>query len=157
MLSFYYIDKDYADYLRQYDTKVPALNYETHDKFFCGVVLSVNENKYYVPISHDTSKQQTSILIADKKRIISSLKFSFMIPVPDSVITRIDFNKIAEKDKKYADLLMAEYEFCAANKERLIKKAEAVYRIGCNQNHKLHSVCCNFLLLEEKSNEYKKI
>ncbi len=73
MISFYYVNKAYAAYLCQVDNKVPSLAYETHDKFFCGVVISVNNTKYYVPVSHDLSKQQTSLPIFDKGRHISSL------------------------------------------------------------------------------------
>lgn len=154
MLSFYYINKDYANYLRNFDTKVPALDYDSHDKFFCGIVLSIQDNDYYVPISHDTIKYQTSMRILDKGRPISSLKFSFMIPIPNTEIKRIDFNEIAKEDPKYADLLRAEYKFCAANEANIINKANAVYLIGNNPNHKLHDICCNFKILEEKCKEY---
>ncbi len=39
MLAFYYVDKDYADYLREFEPKVPVLDYERYDKFFCGFHL----------------------------------------------------------------------------------------------------------------------
>ena len=78
MIAFYYVDKKYADYLRTHDRKVPNTDYETHRKFVCGVVLHVNGVKYYAPISHDTQKRQTSIIIRDKGRPISSIKFCFM-------------------------------------------------------------------------------
>ena len=154
MLSFYYVDKEYASYLRQFDSKVPSLDYDNHNKFFCGIVLNVNNIKYYVPVSHDITKQQTSLIIYDKGRGISSLKFAFMIPVPNSKITRIDFNQIAKKDSKYADLLRAEYYYCSSHEAEILKKAKSVYKIGCNQKHKLHGVCCKFPLLEEKLEDY---
>lgn len=155
MLSFYYVNKDYVDYLRQFDSKVPTLNYDTHDKFFCGIVLNVGEIKYYVPVSHDTSRQQTSLLIYDGVRAISSLKFAFMIPVPISKINRIDFNEIAKTDTKYADLLRAEYSYCSSHRNEIYNKASSVYRIGCNKNHRLSGVCCDFKKLEEKYTDYK--
>ena len=81
MLYFYYVNKEYANFLRQDDEKVPNLNYDSHDKFFCGVVFEINGFKYDAPISHETVKQQTSLIIYDKGRAISSIKFAFMIPV----------------------------------------------------------------------------
>lgn len=116
MLSFYFIKKSYVDFLRTVDEKVPTLDYETHDKFFCGIVLSMNGINYYVPVSHEIKKQQTNIIIKDKGRPISSLKFSFMIPAPNSVLSKLDFKMIAQNDINYANLLRAEYEYCSKNR-----------------------------------------
>ena len=156
MLKFYYVDQLYADFLRTYDPKVPALSYEAHDKFFCGVVLKVNEKKYYAPISHDTNRQQTSLLIYDKGRVISSIKFAFMIPVPDNVLNLLDFNTIAQTDLNYANLLRAEYLFCSRHEQIILKKATSVYRIGCNKKHRLNPMCCQFSDLEAHVEEYNK-
>ena len=149
MLNFYYVNKDYADYLRQTDNKVPELEYDSNDKFFCGIVLSVNGISYYAPISHDTQYQQTSLLIKDKGKSISSIKFAFMIPVSPNQLNRIDFSEVEKTDKKYADLLRAEYRYCASHKTDINEKALKVYAIGCNPSHRLNSVCCNFKKLEE--------
>lgn len=142
------------DFLRQFDSQVPSLNYNTHDKFFCGIVLRIENINYYAPISHDTSKLQTSIVIKDKDRALSSIKFSFMVPAPNDVITRINFKEIAKMDQKYADLLQAEYAFCSKNAEKIYKKAESVYRIGCNEKHALFHICCKYKILEQHMNEY---
>lgn len=148
MFAFYYVDKNYVNYLYQFDSKVPTLNYDSHDKFFCGVVLTINNIKYYAPVSHDTQKQQTNFLIKHKGNVISSIKFSFMIPVPDYALTKMDFNEIAKTDNKYADLLRTEYSYCSSHKKEIMAKAASVYRIGINKNHKLNSVCCDFKKLE---------
>ena len=154
MLYFYYVNKEYANFLRQYDEKVPNLNYDSHDKFFCGVVFEINGFKYYAPISHETVKQQTSLIIYDKGRAISSIKFAFMIPVLDEHLTKIDFEVIAKDDPKYADLLRAEYRYCSSIAEKLYDKAKSVYNIGPNKSHRLNFVCCQFKELEKHVNDY---
>ena len=156
MLSFYFVDKDYVNYLRKFDSKVPTLDYVTHDKFFCGVVLSIGGIKYYAPISHDITKQRTNFIIYHRDQEISSIKFSFMIPVPDDVVHRMDFNEIEKTDCKYADLLRTEYEYCRAHTSEIYNKAEAVYKIGTNPRHKLNTVCCDYNTLESVYLQYGK-
>lgn len=55
-LNFYDIDSKYTDYLRNYDEKIPYINYDSRDKFLCGVVLSINSMNYYVPVSSNKNK-----------------------------------------------------------------------------------------------------
>lgn len=155
MLQFYDIDDAYASYLRSFDNKVPNITYDNNSKFVCGVVISINGCEYFAPISSQTINQQTNMIIKDRNNIaIASIKFCFMIPVPRSVITRKNFSAIRGEDPKYADLLQTEYEFCKKHERDIIKKARRVYAIGCNANHVLNSVCCNFCLLEEKCKNY---
>ena len=155
MLSFYYVDEAYADYLRQIDNHIPYFNYDTNKKFVCGIVLTVNDLAYYAPISHNTIKNQTSFVIYDGYRAISSIRFSFMFPVlKPNLLNRLDFNEIAKEDPRYAALLRAEYRYCSAHKSQILKKATTVYRIGCNTNHRMNHLCCNFKSLEDAARIY---
>lgn len=154
MLHFYYVDHDYAEHLRKYEPKVPNVDYDGHEKFFCGIVLQIGKINYYAPISHDTRRQQTNILIRDDDRVISSIKFSFMIPIKKKYTHRVDFDAVAKEDPRYANLLRAEHKFCSSHERELISKAKAVYEIGKNKDHALHRVCCDFRLLERKMEGY---
>lgn len=155
MLKFYDIDPAYANYLRQFDQRIPNINYGTNNKFVCGIVLSVSGYNYFAPISSNTARQQTNILITDDTgRVLSSIKFSFMFPAPTTVITPKNFRAIRAVDSAYADLLEKEYEFCKKNEQAIRDKAMKVYRIGCNPGHVLHRNCCDFHLLEEKQDEW---
>lgn len=155
MLGFYDIDKNYIKYLKSVDRQVPDIEYTSNNKFVCGVVLEINEVKYYAPISHMTNKQQTNLQIIDKGKPISTIRFSFMIPALDDVLIKKDFKEIAKENRPYADLLYSEYIFCSKNKELIKQKAESVYKIGCNPEHKLNYTCCNFKRLEENYKKYK--
>lgn len=109
MLNFYDIDPAYADYLRQFEPRIPNINYETNNKFICGIVLSIADYHYFAPISSNTTKQQTNTLIKDTDgSILASIKFCFMFPAPDPVILPKDFKTIRISDPSYADLLEKE-------------------------------------------------
>ena len=94
------------------------------------------------------------MLIYDKNRPVSSIRFSFMIPATEEVLTRKDFKQIAKIDQKYADLLSAEFDYCKDHIDDIKKKAQSVYKIGCNKNHRLNYTCCDFQTLEQEYLRY---
>lgn len=155
MLRFYDIDPAYANYLRQFDNRIPNIAYTTNNKFVCGIVLSISGYNYFAPISSNRTRQQTNILIQDDDgTVLSSIKFSFMFPAPNSVISMKDFKVIRAANPAYADLLEKEYNFCRKNEQAIRDKARKVYGIGYNPNHVLHRHCCDFRLLETKHDEW---
>lgn len=155
MIAFYDIDKDYINFLKTLDKQVPNIEYNKNNKFVCGVVLNINDVKYYAPISHMTNKQQTNLQIFDKGKPISTIRFSFMVPAMDSVLKKKDFISISKSDKKYVDLLSSEYNYCKSHINEIKKKAMSVYAIGCNKNHRLNYTCCDFQKLEKYYMKYK--
>ena len=155
MLKFYDIDENYIQFLKTIDRQVPDVKYDSNNKFVCGVVLKINGVKYYAPISHKTDKQQTNLQIFDNGVPISTIRFSFMIPAFDEVLTYKDFKDVAKSNFAYASLLHAEYSYCSYHKKDIMDKALTVYRIGCNKNHKLNYTCCDFKKLEEHYMDYK--
>lgn len=154
MFRFYDIDENYVKYLQTIDKQIPNIHYTSNNKFVCGVVLEINGIKFYAPISHTIKKFQTSMLIYDKNRPISSIRFSFMMPAYDEVLTEKDFKKISLQNPNYANVILAEYNYCRNNIIAIYNKAKAVYKIGCNKNHKLNYTCCDFLKLEQEYNKY---
>ena len=155
MLKFYDIDENYIQFLKTIDRQVPDVKYDSNNKFLCGIVLDVHGVKYYAPISHKTDKQQTNLQIFDNGVPISTIRFSFMIPAFDEVITYKNFKDIAKIDPAYASLLHAEHSYCSNNVADIKSKALSVYKIGCNKNHRLNYTCCDFKKLEEYYMEYK--
>ena len=155
MLKFYDIDENYIQFLKTIDRQVPDVKYDSNNKFLCGVVLEINRVKYYAPISHKTDKQQTNLQIFDNGVPISTIRFSFMMPAFDEVLTYKNFKDIAKIDPAYASLLHAEHSYCSNNVTDIKAKALSVYKIGCNKNHRLNYTCCDFKKLEEHYMEYK--
>lgn len=139
-LKFYEVDGEYIKYLRENgDQKIPNIEYEKHKKFFCGIVLTINNFNYFAPISSYNKKVHTSFLIMDKDRetkelkAISSLRFSFMFPCPIEYLSQKDFSK---EDEKYKILLRKELHYCNINRDKIKKKANEVYKLGLNEKNR---------------------
>ena len=154
MIEFYDIDPNYTEFLQRYDTKAPNIRYDSNNKFVCGVILEVNNTKYFAPVSHMTTHQRTNMLIYDRNTPIASIRFSFMFPAIESVIIRKDFSDIALRNPDYARLLRKEYTFCLRNTNRIMRKANQIYRKVCSGNSWFKSVCCDFQILEQHYMDY---
>lgn len=163
-MDFYRISEEYGRFLQKYErdrrgvTKVPNIRYVDHNKFAFGAVLEVNGIKYYVPVSSFDKKQEANILIripGDKKEVKGSLRFNYMVPVPDDCVERLVIKNV--KDEKYRFLLNKEYKFCVNNIERIQKKANKIYElVTTNRKQILTDNSCDFKLLEQGYREYIK-
>jgi len=70
-------------------------------------------------------KQEANILIripGDEKEVKGSLRFNYMIPVPQKCLKKMVINNV--DDKKYRLLLYKEYKFCLNNSEKIHEKAK---------------------------------
>lgn len=166
------IDPKYIEYLRKFDSKVQfnKLELNKQNKPFVGVLFSINDRKYYVPISSANKKTKLNkmykkyykkgrepidiIFITDKnKKLLSALNLNNMIPVANNSLINYDITK--DKD---AGLLIKEYKYCMKNKEEIRRRAIKIYNmINLHTNKNLEKRCCNFKLLEEKCKEYEKL
>ena len=161
-MDFYRINEDYNRYLQNYEkenrgvTKVPDIRYTDRNKFAFGAVLQVNGMNYYVSVSSFDKKQEANILIripGDKKEVKGSLRFNYMVPVPDDCIQKLIIKDI--KDEKYRTLLNKEYQFCMDNTIRIQKKANKIYEmVTTNRKQILTDNSCDFHILEAGYQEY---
>lgn len=158
-LKFYDVDSEYVKYLKEKgDNKIPNVNYEKHKKFFCGIVLTINNFNYFAPVSSYNKKMHTAFLIMDKDKetkklkAISSLRFSFMFPCPIEYLSQKDFSK---EEKKYQVLLRKELHYCNVNREKIRKLANIVYKLGLKEERRKKFNICDFKKLEKKCLEYK--
>ena len=156
-LDFYQINADYIDYLLKFDSRVPKIDYSeanTHEKFLCGIVLNVHGHDYFAPISSFKTPQRTNIIIKDANgKDISSIRFSFMIPVPPGVVSIKRINE--EASSKYRVLLNMELQFCRKNAKRIYSKAKFVYEsVAIKKDPLMVKNCCNFTVLEKACTEY---
>ena len=103
-------------------------------------------------------KQEANILIrvpGDEKEVKGSLRFNYMVPVPDECIEKLVIKDI--EDEKYRLLLNKEYRFCMDNAERIQKKANKIYEmVTTNRKQILTDNSCAFKILEEGYHEYVK-
>lgn len=154
MIKFYEVDKKYIDYLKKTDRKVPNISYNKHDKFMCGVVLNIEGRKYYAPVSSFAKRQRTNVLIKNNAgKVTSSIRFSFMFPVPDDKITEKDFSQ--ESDITYRRLMMEEYKYCNQHEDEILDKAQYIYKsVTQDKNPLMIKNCCNFTKLEAAYDRY---
>jgi protein AbiQ len=158
-LLFYEVSADYISFILRVDPKIPKVDYSAtskYDKFLCGIVLKVNNYNYFAPISSFKTPQRTNIIIQNEEgKSLSSIRFSFMIPVPLCAITVKDFSK--ESSPYYRRLLDWELKYCQKNEKAIYRKAKYVYNtVVSNRDPIMVKNCCNFTALEVACDEYTK-
>lgn len=158
-MQFYEINSAYIDYLVPFSPHLfhnKQANQKNSRKYI-GIVLSINDCDYFVPLSsfkkkHFKMKESIDFM---KIKQYAVLNLNNMFPVPKTERTYVDINRIA--DVNYKNLLRKEYRFIKVNEKKIMKNAQVVY------SHKIHSGnktnlgkrCNDFLLLEEKAKLYK--
>lgn len=170
-MKWYTIDKNYINYLKQYDSKVPNIDYGSKLKPFLGIIFHTNDLDYFCPVTSyknkfETMKNTLSFhkIVNKKNQVIGALSINNIIPVSnndrieitmDNIDTFRDFNSLDEKER-YWNLLDIEINIISSIEDILYEKAEKVYSICTkNPNHRLHALCCDFQLLESKCKEYE--
>ena len=105
-MDFYRINEGYNKFLQRYEkekrgvTKVPNIRYTDRKKFAFGAVMQVNGMNYYVSVSSFDKKQEANILIrvpGDKKEVKGSLRFNYMVPVPDECIEKLVIKDVEDE------------------------------------------------------------
>jgi protein AbiQ len=166
-LKLYTINDEYIKFLSKYDNKI-MFNKSSKRKYL-GIVLSINNFNYFVPLSSPKTKDYIiengikkirkdtitiiRIIVENKNKELElkgTLKFNNMIPVPDKVLTYYDINN--ETDNNYKILVIKELLFIRKNTNKIMKNAKVLY----NQKIKNYSFphlkfTLNFRLLEKKS------
>lgn len=156
-LNFYTVDLGYVEYLKKSEqekrgfSRIPNMDYgnQRKPKFLCGVVLQVNNMDYYVPVtSYKQQKPDNFLIKAANGQVVSSLRFNYMFPVPDGLISeRVIAN---EPDRAYRTLLSQELRYCIKNQETIQHLAERTYkRVLLGKNPGLIVNSCDFKLLEQ--------
>lgn len=169
-LNLYSVSDKYINYLKQYDDKIYDNKEEIriHERKYLGVVLTVNEFNYYIPMSSPKKSDyldfdnkiirkdtKTIIRIHEGGRLYGTLRISNMIPVP---ITELEPYMISnETDSKYKEVILGELRYINNNSNKIIKYAKTVY------NQKIKNIdvgyiknTVDFKLLEEKFKEWNE-
>jgi len=170
-MDWYIIDREYIKYLIAFDSRVGYVEYGEKLKLHVGILLTINDCSYYVPISSAKPKHQHmsnnldfhKLQDADTGYLYAVLNLNNMIPVPDFCVTQLKYNQIeqfrafsSEKEKNdYIYLLQKEKAMIDSAQEIIKSKAEKLYA-KCLRipDSSLASRCCNFKLLEEKCSTY---
>lgn len=159
--------------MTQIDSRVGYVEYGERLKLHVGVLLSIGEFQYYVPISSAKPKHQKMSNSLDFHKLqdettgclYAVLNINNMIPVPHDCLIQLKYNQVGifrkfknEKEKTdYIYLLQKEKAFIDNIQDILQNKALKLYeKCKVNPESVLASRCCNFFMLEEKSLYYSK-
>lgn len=153
-MKLYYVDEDYINKLRNVDERV-LLNKSTRP--YLGVVLSINDLNYFVPLSSPKENKKTnnqlSIKLFEVNNInnrLGYLLFLNMIPVPDQYLSKIDMQYIKEQDLEYYKLLTNQLIFIRQENQRIVNKAQKVYNNAMIKKVPFFkSMCVDYLALEK--------
>lgn len=166
-LSFYICDKCYMDYLRAHDHRVPQVDKggQTYDRPLVGIVLDIEGNKFYAPLSspkpkHFTMKNSKDFIKIDGGKY-GVINLNNMVPVQDGYAAKLDiiaYPRVNKQDLDYVNLLTNQLSWCNSNKNNILKKARELFDTIKNgkANENLRLRCCDFVMLIEKSKEYRQ-
>ncbi len=158
------VNTEYCDYLRTFDSKVPYNAGIKELRPFIGVLFKIDKLEYFAPLSspkekHKTLKNTLDIYKIDNGKL-GIINFNNMIPITKDNYTQIFFNKKTDNKEENLRLflLQNQYRFLIKDIKTLLNKSKVLYNLY-KENKLPKNVkdrCCNFMLLEEKSKEYKK-
>lgn len=163
-LTLVKIDKNYCDYLRKFDNKVPYNFAKKEIRPFVGVLFKINKCMYFAPLSspkqkHLKIKKNLDILKIDNGKL-GVINFNNMIPVLKNNVVELDLNAKANSrsESNYLKLLNEQIYWLNRHSDSLYNKSKKLYDKYINNelNFNIKNRCCNFKLLEEKCLEYTK-
>jgi len=146
-LKLYEISEEYISYIGTVEKNIFSAkeNDRSHTRKYLGIVYSINEYNYYIPLSSPKNsdyrmengirKIRRSIIpivritfrsSSGELELKGTLKLSNMIPVPASELTLYDMEH--EPDLFYKSLIHKEMLFIRKNKNRIIQNAKILYK-----------------------------
>lgn len=156
------LDSKYCDYLRKYDNKVPYNAGIKELRPFIGVLFTINDCKYFAPLSSPKPKHKKLTNTLDLLKIEGGkygvVNFNNMLPVCLGNYVEFDLNKKTDNKKESfrLELLKNQLRALNSNKNEVFTKSSRLYNLYKNKKLPLSvsNRCCNFLLLEEKCKQY---
>lgn len=180
-MRLYTINKDYIEYLKEFDNKVVNVDYANGFKLFVGKIKLQNNNediKYYIPLTSykekffdENNQEQIDIFkIKDKSgaNYTSVLNINNMIPAPDLVVTEFGYDMLRYNDKfrsyqekdRYYHLTIDELNYINKFKDDIEHRAKTTFSMVNDNNNKYQNLanrCCDFLTLFEHAIDFNDI
>ena len=173
MMRWYILDKDYVNYLRRFDDRVQNVHYgENSLKPFIGILITINDMHYCVPVSSPKRKHMTmsdsldfiKLMNLDKTHLFGVINLNNMIPVKAEYMTPLDYKTIGcqadfiseVQKERYIRLLKNELRSINERADKIMANASRLrdnYIQYPKGKYALRS--CDFALLEQKCAEYK--
>lgn len=146
-IELYEVNSEYINFLLPYaphlfHNKQPEQN---NSRKYIGIILNVNDMKYFAPLS--------SFIKIGNYAVIN---INNMFPVPNGEYTYVDIQR--EENYQYKKLLMTEYRIIRKLQDKIRNNALELYKHKMEKGNStaLAKRCNDFVLLEEKSRQYKR-
>lgn len=161
-LYLYTMNMKYVRNLHNADNRVQSVSPQIHksNRPFVGVVVICDNHKYCIPLDHPKPKHLSMkndidfsrIFVNDK--LLGVMNFNNMIPVDDSVITKMNvkiFKDDSPETRAYKTLCTKELDWVQKNQDAIIKKANKLYKmiLSDKANAMLKRRCLDFKKLED--------
>ena len=158
------IDSNYCDFLRKYDNRVIYNKNDKELRPFIGILFTIDDYEYFAPLSSPKPKHKKMKNTLDFFKIkdgeLGAVNFNNMIPVKEKNYSLINLNEKVTtiEEMKYQKMLREQLLWLNANYYQIKNKSMKLYNLYNNGKlpENIKSRCCNFKLLEEKSEEYNK-
>lgn len=160
-VKIYEISRDYVSYLSAFAPHLFCNSKpgQANERKYIGIVLQVNKMDYFVPLSSFKPKHKKMPDMIDfiKVRDYAVINLNNMFPVPAGEYNYVDFGNV--KDSRYKSLLLAEYRYIKSIQGIIRQNAADLYQYKLEHKNdtSLSKRCNDFVLLESKCSEYKKI
>lgn len=182
-ILFVTIDQRYLRALYDACNEVFYRTYDYDRKPYVGILVTINGNKYAIPLSLAKEKHKTwknydngRMVVFETvnpsamgpndiwklnqdgtvKHILSILNIAKMIPLKEGLYSVIDIN-LNQSDTieqtKYKNLLNKELQFCITNKEKIIRESGKIYSNQISTGIVYFSYC-DFKKLEKARDNY---
>lgn len=155
-LKLYQINPNYIKYLAKYQKHIFISDGDKASRKYIGIVLEINEMKYFAPLSsfkskHKRMKESVDLVKISKYAVIN---INNMVPVPDGQFSLVDVNGV--RDEHYRYLLQAEDREINRQRARIIKNARIVYahKLRNGVSTPLAKRTNDFAELEKRCREY---
>lgn len=158
-LSFYTVDERYIDHLAPHAPHLfkNARKGQAHSRKYVGIVLEVNGFDYFAPLSSFKEKHRKMKNGLDFIKVgdYAVINLNNMFPIAEGTYQRVDFSSVP--DRRYRDLLQAEYRIIKQLEGRIRKNASTLYKykLSNGDSTRLSSRCNDFAALEEVSRRYQ--
>lgn len=177
-MKLYIINENYINYLKEFDPKVPNVDYDDKYKLFLGKIKINNDSNinYFIPLTSYKPKFENMrervdfIKICDPidNQIVGAIDINNMIPVPDIAAQDFTYDLLrynpafnTENERKlYYNLSMNELDYLNKIEDRIVDNVKTIFSICRGNNPKfdsLRSRCCDYITLYEKALDFQSI
>ena len=156
---FYIVSDEYISYLSKIENHVMKNKPDkrTYHRKYVGILTEINGFKYFVPMSSPKDKDYKNGKIRKNNLTTIYMRNKEKLYVPSSELINYKIND--EGDFSYKMLMLAEYNFCKANREKIEKTAMNLYEKKCNTTEAefpVGKIVIDFTKVEEACNSFKK-